>query len=390
MNTARCLYGGPLFDGQTLCPDGHVIIEDGKIASFGAGKPSLKCAALLDVQGRLLAPGFVDLHSDALEKCIEQRPGARFDHVFALQGLDRRLAASGVTTFCHAVAFLDSQMGLRSPDAAASIVRSVQEFADSPRSLIRHRVHIRFEVGSRDSARTIQNLLQHQPAALFSIMDHSPGQGQFKTMESFLHYYAETYAISLERAESIGRERAQKSSSAWDDSLGLLETVRSHGIPILSHDDDTVDKVDMAHALGASGSEFPVSIEAATRAREKGMHVCMGAPNLIRGRSTNNNVAAADVLQAGLCDTLVSDYSPESLPQSPFLAQRELGLDLGEGMRTVTANPGSLLATERLSPGRLRVGAEADLVIIDRTEPWIQVWETWVGGRRVFAAHERA
>lgn len=387
MNPSHCLYGGPLFDGRKLVPEGHVVMEGGTVAELGPGRPGLKCATARDVQGRLMAPGFVDLHSDALEKCIELRPGARFDHHFALEGLDRRLAAAGVTSFCHAVAFLDTPMGLRSPDSAASMVSSVQAFAASARSSIRHGVHIRFEVGSRKAAMSIQKLLQEHPPELFSIMDHSPGQGQFKTMESFLHYYANTYDISLDRAEQIGHERTIQSSRAWEDSLELLETVRSFDIPILSHDDDTAAKVDMIAALGAAGSEFPVSLEAAFQAREEGLHVLMGSPNLLRGRSTNNNVTAAEILMAGLCDALVSDYSPESLPQSPFFAHRELGLGLEEALPAVTSNPGSLLGHGRASPGRLIPGADADLVVIDTTPPWVRVWETWVGGQRVYAAH---
>jgi len=387
VNAPHCLYGGPLFDGRTLFPEGYVVMLGGKIAELGPGRPGLQCTASKDVQGRLMAPGFVDLHSDALEKCIELRPGAHFDHIFALEGLDRRLAAAGVTSFCHAVAFLDTPMGLRSPDSAACMVSSVQAFAASARSTIRHLVHIRFEVGSHEAATPIQKLLHERPPDLFSIMDHSPGQGQFKTMESFLHYYANTYAISLARAEQIGRERTHQSSRAWEDSFELLETVRAFDIPILSHDDDTAAKVDMIASLGAAGSEFPVSLEAACQAREEGLHVCMGSPNLLRGRSTNNNVTAAEILTAGLCDTLVSDYSPESLSQSPFFAHRELGLGLAEALSTVTSNPGSLLSHGWAAPGRLLPEAEADLVIIDTTPPWARVWETWVGGQRVYAAH---
>lgn len=385
--STHCLHGGPLFDGQTLFPEGYIVIHGTRIADFGPGRPSHFQGAAHDVHGRLLAPGLVDLHCDALEKCIEQRPGARFDPQFALEGLDRRLAASGVTSFCHAVAFLDTEMGLRSPETAALVTRAVQDFAASPRSLIRHFVHIRFEVGSYDCAAVIQDLLRACPSHLFSVMDHSPGQGQFKTMESFLHYYAATYSISLAQAEQIGVERSQKSSQAWEDTMDLVRFVHEQGIPILSHDDDTADKVDTVHALGALGSEFPVSMQAAEQARKKGMHVCMGAPNLLRGKSTNNNVSAADVLKSGLCDTLVSDYSPESLLQAPFVAHRQHGLDLDALLPTITSSPGSLLVHGEVSPGRLRLGAEADIVVIDPAPPWARVWETWVGGRRVYAAH---
>lgn len=384
---AHCLHGGPLFDGQRYHPEGHVIIEHGRIAAAKPGSPSPSVRSSQDVQGRLIAPGFVDLHCDALEKCIELRPGARFDHGFALENLDRRLAACGVTSFCHAVAFLDTEMGLRRPETAAAIVRSIGEFTESDRALVKHGAHIRFEVGSLDSAAVIRNLLRYNLSTLFSVMDHSPGQGQFKSMESFLHYYAETYAISLEEAERIGGERSAQRGHAWEDSLELLEEVRISGLPILSHDDDTADKVSMVKDLGATGCEFPVSLEAARQAREFGMTICMGAPNLLRGRSTNGNVTAAEVLQSGLCDVLVSDYAPESLLQGPFYAQQSFGLDLAEVLATTTVNPGALLQSGSGGPGRLTVGAPADVIILDTSPPWVRVWETWVDGRRVYAAH---
>jgi alpha-D-ribose 1-methylphosphonate 5-triphosphate diphosphatase len=368
-------------------PQGYVVIENGRLADLGPGHPQLCLSSGHDVQGRLMTPGFVDLHSDAYEKCIEQRPGARFDPQFALEGLDRRLASSGVTTFCHAVAFLDTEMGLRSPQTAADITRSIQDFARSPRANIRHRLHIRFEVGSYETVQVIRELMRDSPSHVFSIMDHSPGQGQFRTIESFLHYYAKTYAISLSQAEMIGTERSRKSRAGWERSIELVDLINSLHIPILSHDDDSPDKVNMVRSLGAQGCEFPVSLEAAAQAKSHGMHVCMGAPNLLRGRSTNGNVTAGQVLEADLCDTLVSDYSPESLLQAPFYAHWHHGLDLAGVLAAVTSSPGDLLADDEISPGRLRIGAPADLVILDTEQPWVRVWETWVGGRRIYAAH---
>ena len=381
------LSGGPLFDGHNLYPNGHVCMEGGRISGFGPGHPPAAKGSSRDVDGRLICPGFVDLHCDALEKCIEPRPGATFDYQYALEGLDRRLAASGVTSFCHAVAFLDKEMGLRSPHTAADMIRAIWRFQASNRALVRHEVHIRFEVGGILSAQVIQDLLNTQNSTLFSVMDHSPGQGQFKSLESFMSYFGTAYAISRQEVEALGMVRAENNHRAWEDSLDLISEVRALNIPLLSHDDDTVEKVEKVRNLGAVGCEFPVSLQAAEQARDMGMLVCMGAPNLLRGCSTNNNVKAAQVMQDQLCDILVSDYFPECLLQAPFLAHRELGLDLTEGLSMGTANPGALLQTKGLSPGCLQVGAEADIVVLDTAPPWVRVWETWVGGRRVYAAH---
>ncbi|MFO7875582.1 MAG: alpha-D-ribose 1-methylphosphonate 5-triphosphate diphosphatase [Desulfovermiculus sp.] len=383
----HCLYGGPLFDGVHLHSQGYVCMDRGKIAAFGPGSPPEIQGTSQDVQGRLICPGFIDLHSDALEKCIEPRPRAVFDHQMALEGLDRRLAANGVTSFCHAVAFLDQEMGLRSPFTAADMIRSIQDFHSSGRALVRHKVHIRFEVGGTLSAQVIRQVLKTGECALFSVMDHSPGQGQFKSLEAFMNYFSAAYALSEQEVQALGLERAENSRQAWEDSLELINEIRSAGIPILSHDDDTGHKVDMVHDLGAVGSEFPVSLQAAGQARDRNMRVSMGAPNLLRGESTNSNVTAAEVIQAGLCDILVSDYAPETLPQAAFFAHRELGMDLGGVLAAITSAPGSLLETKGMCPGRMRLGADADIVVIDTAPPWVRVIETWIGGRRVYAAH---
>jgi len=56
------------------------------------------------------------------------RPGVMFDALFALQNLDHRLAACGITTFCHAVSFADSELGLRSATEAERLARLLSLF----------------------------------------------------------------------------------------------------------------------------------------------------------------------------------------------------------------------------------------------------------------------
>ncbi|MBW2020523.1 MAG: alpha-D-ribose 1-methylphosphonate 5-triphosphate diphosphatase, partial [Deltaproteobacteria bacterium] len=74
-----CLYGGPVFDGEQLLERGAIIFDEQGIKSIEAGDYKKGVASAIDVKGKLIAPGLVDLHSDALEKCIEIRPGVYFD-----------------------------------------------------------------------------------------------------------------------------------------------------------------------------------------------------------------------------------------------------------------------------------------------------------------------
>src|SRR5579859_1075832 len=74
--------------------------------------------------------------------------------------------------------------------------------------------------------------------------------------------------------------------------------------------------------------EFPTTLEAARAARDLGMYVVAGAPNLIRGRSHSGNVAVAELAQERLCTILSSDYCPSSLLQGVFELARNFKFSL--------------------------------------------------------------
>src|SRR5262249_59829734 len=63
-----------------------------------------------------------------------------------------------------------------------------------------------------------------------------------------------------------------------------------------------------AHAAGATLSEMPCTIEAARRAKELGMMICMGAPNYFRGGSHCGNLSCPEAMAEGLVDILCSDF----------------------------------------------------------------------------------
>ena len=61
---------------------------------------------------------------------------------------------------------------------------------------------------------------------------------------------------------------------------------------------------DLVTGLGASISEFPVTLEAAQEAQRRGMHTIMGAPNTLRGASHSGNLSATDAIEAGAVPAL--------------------------------------------------------------------------------------
>lgn len=392
------ITGGPVFDGETLTPHGSVLVRDGKVAavfndpsSAGLSHPAISgqdpgTLTTIDAQGSLIMPGLVDLHSDSLERSIEKRKGVFFDVEFALLNLDRQLAACGITTFFHALSFADNELGLRSPKTAESCIRKIKAFTDSPQSLVRHKTHIRYEVGSRHSFEIILSLLEEGLVDLISIMDHTPGQGQFKSLADYMKFHLSEYDLTREEVEDRAKEKQDSNAAAWEMVAALAERVTALGIPMLSHDDDTPEKVDLVRTMGVTACEFPVSMAAAERAWSLNMAIFMGSPNLIRDASTNGNLKATQVLEAGALTGLVSDYYPESLFQAAFAAGRKTNSPTA-GLAAVTSGPGRFIHPET-GPGQLRPGAPADILIVNQDHSWAHVTQALVSGRRVFSIEE--
>ena len=381
MAEKACLYGGPLFDGERLLDSGTVIFSNGLIEDVLEGDRHNGIADSWNTGGKLIAPGFVDLHSDALEKCIEMRPGVYFDAEFALQSLDQRLAGFGITSFCHGVSFADTEdvFSVRSCDEAERLARLVKGFAASGRARVRHLLHARYEITSPEAFIRIEKLIGENLVDMISLMDHTPGQGQFKTLESYIAYKTKTFKVTTEQAVQIAEIKSAQKENGLTHLAYAAEKVRLAGIPFLSHDDDTREKVNFVRDLGVTGSEFPVTMEAIETAKDFGMQVFMGAPNLFRDRSTNGHIKASETLARGFCDALVSDYYPECLPQIPFLAHKRYSIPLAQTLKLVTSNPGQFLKPG-VKAGTLTPGAPADLIVIDNSAPWASITQTWVAG----------
>jgi alpha-D-ribose 1-methylphosphonate 5-triphosphate diphosphatase len=382
MGTKSCVYGGPVFDGERLFDTGSVIFEDGRVVDVLQGDHHNGINDAWDAYGKLIAPGLVDIHSDALEKCIEMRPGVHFDSQFALECLDRRLAGCGITTYCHAISFADDTFSIRSSENAERLVRLIKTFSFSGRALVRHMVHVRYEISSLEAAARIEHLIDKGLVDLVSIMDHTPGQGRFKTLQSCVAHKTGTFGITPEEA----MKAAENKSSLRPDGLKILDCfaqkVKASGLPFLSHNDDSVEKIDFVRSLGVTGCEFPISIEAVEAAKGFEMRVFMGAPNLFRDRSSSGHLKASETILQGLCDGLISDFYPECLLQMPFIANKRYGLKIEEILRLLTSNTGDFLACEP-RPGRLAPGSGADVIVIDATAQWASVSQTWVAGMPV-------
>jgi alpha-D-ribose 1-methylphosphonate 5-triphosphate diphosphatase len=343
---------------------GSVRIEAGRIA--GIAEAPMPGAALSG-DGLLLMPGFVDMHGDMVEREVEPRPNVRMPMELGLRDLDRRLAAAGVTTAYAAVSFHPgSAYGhIRHFDNTSAIIRALKSMGDVLK--VDHKVHARFEITFPDALRVVAELIAEGSVDLVSLTDHTPGQGQYRDIEAHVARIAKDKGVSLTEAQGEIARRIDRNRTVGGDLAATLRAIsdicRAHGVALASHDDDTVEKVALMQALGAGISEFPVTVEAATEARARGLATAMGAPNALRGQSYSGNLSARAAHAAGLLDILASDYHPSAiLPAILELAKTDLA-GLSGATRLATLNPARALGLP--DRGAIAVGMMADLVVAD-------------------------
>lgn len=376
-----------LYNGRAALPgrvleDARIIIRDGRIEDVTgrAGRPA-RAGQALDACGGCILPGFIDLHSDAIEKEIEPRPRAVFPAELAFRELEKKAAGHGITTMFHSFSFANAEFGLRSTETAAEIIRTITNPANRSQ-LIRNRIHLRYEIAGVRAVPAIRRLVEEDRVDLLSFMDHTPGQGQFKTLESYRHYLQKTYHLGLENIEEILASKQLPEGLRDENLLGLAALAARRGLPLASHDDDSPEQVRRYHELGVRICEFPVSIEAALEAKKMGMHVCVGAPNVLRGGSQSDNVRAMDVVRSGAADILCSDYYPAAILHAVFQVAAELG-DLPAAVNMATLNPARAAGVAG-ELGSLEAGKAADLVVVQDCGGLPAVVAAVVAGRLVY------
>lgn len=361
--------------------DGCVVVEEGKITEIVEGGMQCTNKDIIDAKGKYLLPGFVDIHGDDLEMEINPRPLVRFPIDFALINLDRETAGCGITTKLHAIAYFEDELKERYSDRSKDILATINKLKS--RLMINHYVHARCEISSDLS--DVLDVIDDSSVKLVSIMDHTPGQGQFKKLEDYKIYHKRVYGLKEGEIEELVKKK--RASDKMHNLKKIVNKSHRNQIPIASHDDDTAEKVDMVHQMGAQISEFPVTLEAAKRAKELDMMVSMGAPNVVRGKSSTGNLSAIDAIHEGLVDVLCSDYNPASMLYAPFVLAKNGLLEVTDAVNMVSLNPAKAIGMD--TAGSIEEGKQADMLIIDEIEGIPLVLKTIVNGRVVYDVEPR-
>ena len=358
--------------------NGAVEVTDGFISAISEKPEYLG----FDCGGGTLFPGFIDIHGDMIENELEPRVKVDFPIDVALNHLDARLAACGVTTAYSAVSFSKGARDgeRRSFEHTSELIRDIHNRKGILR--VDHRIHARFDITFTPAINALESLLTDRKVELVSVMDHTPGQGQYRNLERHIELRAEHYGVSLEEARAIVQERLEKATPI-EIILANLKIIsrlcKNSKVPLASHDDDTIEKSELMAQLGSVIAEFPVTMEAAETAISRGVMTAMGAPNAMRGQSYSGNLSARELHAAGKLNILASDYHPAAmLPAIRALAKTD-PQGLAGAARLISANPAKALdLTDR---GEIEVGKRADLIIVDKLD---RVVITFSGGQIIY------
>ncbi|MDT8421967.1 MAG: phosphonate metabolism protein PhnM [Desulfuromonadales bacterium] len=375
--------GASVVTPTEVLSDCSLRVADGRIAEIRQGAFN-GSAPHIDGRGKYLFPGFIDLHCDAIEKKIEPRPNTFFPVNIAIHELDKKLASCGVTTMFHSLSFAEMEVGLRSNGMAAQIVREIHEHAPGLR--VNTKIHARFEITDQGAVPILRELVEEDQVQLFSLMDHTPGQGQFREVTSFKNYYGSVYAKSdAEMNRIIERKQQARNGQALAGIEAMVACCRAYGVALASHDDDTSEKIDWLHRLGIELTEFPVNLDVAKAAHDKGLKVIVGAPNVVRGSSQGGNLSAREAFSLGFGDILCSDYAPHALLHAVLkLAELEL-LPLPQALNLISRNPARAVGLGEQT-GALCTGLSADFLLVELGNGFPRILKTFVNGQEVYAS----
>ncbi len=372
LTNARMVLADRVVHGALMVRDGVI----GDIATTGAGTPGE------DLGGDYLLPGLVELHTDNLEGHSAPRPGVEWPAIPALIAHDALIAAAGITTVLDAL-----RAGSFEPrTAAADPLRLAAALAEiKARGLLRadHLIHLRCELPCPDTIEVAETMARDPNLKLVSVMDHTPGERQFVTIEKFRDYYLGKRIMAADQLELFISERRElRDSHSAKNRTAIVALARRLGLTLASHDDATVEHVEEACAEGVTIAEFPTTAEAAAAAHRAGLKVLMGAPNLIRGGSHSGNISTVAVAANGHLDALSSDYVPGSLLAAAFaLPDAAEGIHLPAAIATVTLTPAA--AVGLVDRGEIAIGKRADLVQVNGDHGLPVVRRVWREGRRV-------
>jgi alpha-D-ribose 1-methylphosphonate 5-triphosphate diphosphatase len=330
----------------------------------------------VDLTGFRILPGIVDVHGDGFERHLAPRRGAMRDLGHGLASVEAELAANGITTATLAQ-FWSWEGGMRGADFALRFLDALDGYRGLGTDM---RAQLRIETHCFEDFDAVTATVQRYGIGYVVFNDHLPhaalaagkrpprltGQAlkSGRNPEVYLALMHRLHWLSDRVPAELDRMAAQ---------------LAARGVILGSHDDSTAEGRLVWRARNVRLSEFPETRVAAAEARAGGDGIILGAPNVMRGGSHSGNVSAQELVEAGLCDALASDYYYPAPRLAAMILADRIGLPAAWDL--VSSGPARLLGLA--DRGCLVPDLRADLVVLDRLGT---IGATIAGGRITYMA----
>jgi dihydroorotase len=385
------LKNGRLVDPPTgRDEETDINIVDGKLESIGTGLSS-HGAQVIDLKGKIVAPGLMDMHVHLRE------PGFEYKETIA-SGVSAA-AAGGFTAVCC--------MPNTNPSIDdASVIRYIQEKA---RAALGGLVDV-YVIGAATKERKgehLSPLAELAEAGAVAFSDDGAPVYDAEVMRRALEYAAMFHKPIIQHAQDLSLSQGAAMNEGFVSTvLGLP------GMPGCAEDVMVARDILLSQYAGGEYHVAHISTANATamvrEAKARGLHVTAEVTphhialtdEAVRGFDTNTKMnpplrAAEDVealkraLKDGTIDVIASDHAPHSFDekqvefqQAPFgiigletsvgvvfteLVDRGI-LTIPEMIKKMSTNPRKILHLPEI---RVAEGEEANLTILDPTHEWV-------------------
>ncbi|WP_394887748.1 phosphonate metabolism protein PhnM [Clostridium butyricum] len=379
-----------------LLTNGKIITEEGIIEGYDIliendiikkicknGEVDSDEIEVINAYGGFISPGFIDIHADYIENMSSPRPTSIMDFNLSLRETEKVLINTGITTMYHSLSLYGKDIfenkPIRSDENVIKLIDTIEN-TQNKRHLIRHRFHARFEIDNVKGVERLKKYIRDGKINLLSFMDHTPGQGQYRNIETYRKTLKGYKDVTDSEIDEMIEERQFKDTITSETIEEIAHMAKDRNISIASHDDDSFDKIDFIKGIGATISEFPITMDVAKYAREKGMLTIAGAPNVLLGKSHSGNLSASEAIKDNCIDILCSDYYPAAMLHSVFILNEKYNMDLCEMFKLITINPAKAVKIDNIL-GSIKEGKKADILIIEKLEELPVITSVFVDGK---------
>ena len=346
---------------QPTLTDAALVVEDGRVAWTGSDAQAPACDESRYVAGGSIVPGFVDSHTHLVF-------GGDRTEEFEARLAGRPYAAGGIrTTVAATRAATTDELRHRTERLAAEALRSGTTTLE---------VKSGYGLTVEDERRCLELAARITPHRTFLGAHVVPSEmGPAEYVELVTGPMLDAVADVATAVDAFCEDGAFD----VDQCREVLTAGKQRGLALHLHANQLRPGpgVQLAAEMGALSADHCTHLSDDDVAALRDAHVVAVLVPAAEFSTASPYAPARRLLDAGVTVALATDCNPgtsftTSLPFVVALACRELGMTPLEALRAATLGGAAALASDA---GHLRVGAAADLVVLDAPSP------TWLAYR---------